>query len=222
MAGKEKTGFTLIELLVVVAIIAVLVAMLLPALNAARAQGKSVVCQTNLRQLGLVFRYYAEDHNDFIASNAAQPGGCRWYDLLAPYPETQNRSKNKNIYICPAQAATVWDGDGTPITNYAQSDALACAFWYGKWAKGDYVGCWSPPYRFSGIVEPTVKVLLADSTTSMIQVVASLNGNYWYPSQIAEVHNHGTNALYMDGHAVWESWVSFVDPNKTAKFFPDW
>jgi prepilin-type N-terminal cleavage/methylation domain-containing protein/prepilin-type processing-associated H-X9-DG protein len=218
---KKKQSFTLIELLVVVAIIAVLVAMLLPALNTARRQGQSVVCQTNLRQLGMIFRFYAEDHNDFIASEAAQPGGCRWYDLLAAYPESQNRVKNRNIYVCPAQEATVRDLDGTPITNYAQPDALACAFWYTKWARGDYVGCWSPPYRFSGIAEPSHKVLLADSTTSMIQVVSSLDGNIWYPPEIAEIHNHGTNALYIDGHTGWERWVSFVDPNKIAKFFPD-
>ncbi len=213
--------FTLIELLVVVAIIAVLVAILLPALNAAREQGKSAVCQANLRQLGMVFRYYAEDHNDFIASYAAQGNGCRWYDLLAGYRETQNRSKNKNIYLCPAQKAVVCEGDGTEITNYAQSEALACEFWYSKWAKGDYVGCWSPPFRFAAIVEPTRKILLIDTGVHTIPVVETTQGHYGYQNLIPELHNHGDNALYIDGHAEWGSTVSFIDPNEIAKFFPD-
>ena len=57
-------GFTLIELLVVVAIIAVLVALLLPALGQARTLARSAVCMANLRQLGLVFDQYAADNND--------------------------------------------------------------------------------------------------------------------------------------------------------------
>jgi len=52
MATRQPTGFTLIELLVVVAIIAVLVALLLPVLGAAREQAKSVVCASNMKELG--------------------------------------------------------------------------------------------------------------------------------------------------------------------------
>jgi prepilin-type N-terminal cleavage/methylation domain-containing protein/prepilin-type processing-associated H-X9-DG protein len=230
MTWKKRKGFTLIELLVVVAIIAVLVAMLLPALNAARAQGKSLVCQTNLRQLGMIFRYYAEDHGDFIATNPVQPGGSRWYDILASYQETQNRSKNKNIYVCTAQEATVWDTypDGTrvnPITNYAQSDVVMVSFRYGKWSRGEYVSCWSPPsppLRFSEIETPTAKVLLADSAIFTIEVSSYLfSGVLNYQDHISPRHNHGTNALYMDGHAAWESWAGFADPNKIWKFVPD-
>ena len=58
-----KCGFTLIEVLVVVAIIAVLVAILLPAMNQARAQAQTVVCASNLRQLGMGIVDYSEDYN---------------------------------------------------------------------------------------------------------------------------------------------------------------
>jgi prepilin-type N-terminal cleavage/methylation domain-containing protein/prepilin-type processing-associated H-X9-DG protein len=220
-----KRGFTLIELLVVVAIIAVLVAVLLPALSAAREQGKSVVCQTNLRQLGMVFRYYAEDHNDFIASNSAQPGGSRWYDVLAAYRETQNRSRNRNIYICPSEEATVWDTDpdGTrvnPITNYAQSTAVMYAFRARRWPSGPRE--WMDTYRFSEIETPTAKVLLVDAKYAEIPVCDYLfYGNAIYQNFISDRHSKGANALYMDGHAEWDSWVNVADPNKIAKFFPD-
>jgi prepilin-type N-terminal cleavage/methylation domain-containing protein len=63
-AGFGKKGFTLIELLVVVAIIAVLVALLLPALSQAREHAKRVVCSNNLRYIGTRLMMYAQDYND--------------------------------------------------------------------------------------------------------------------------------------------------------------
>ena len=63
---KSSAGFTLIELLVVVAIIALLISILLPALNQGRELAKSVQCMSNLRQIGTAFHMYANDHKDFL------------------------------------------------------------------------------------------------------------------------------------------------------------
>jgi prepilin-type N-terminal cleavage/methylation domain-containing protein/prepilin-type processing-associated H-X9-DG protein len=72
--GEE--GFTLVELLVVIAIIALLMAVLLPALNRAREQGKRVVCLNNLKQLTLAWMNYASANNDKLVNGAPfQPGG---------------------------------------------------------------------------------------------------------------------------------------------------
>jgi prepilin-type N-terminal cleavage/methylation domain-containing protein len=63
---KRKRGFTLIELLVVIAIIALLMAILLPSLQAAREQGRAVVCQSNLKQWAAIFKIYTDDYDGHL------------------------------------------------------------------------------------------------------------------------------------------------------------
>jgi prepilin-type N-terminal cleavage/methylation domain-containing protein/prepilin-type processing-associated H-X9-DG protein len=68
-------GFTLIELLVVIAIIAILMAILVPALNSAREQGKRAACLSNIKQLGLAWVLYADDNDNKIVNGCTGKGG---------------------------------------------------------------------------------------------------------------------------------------------------
>jgi prepilin-type N-terminal cleavage/methylation domain-containing protein/prepilin-type processing-associated H-X9-DG protein len=76
---KYWYGFTLVELLVVIAIIALLLSLLMPALQTAREPGKAVVCKSNLKQQGLAVRLYADDNNGKL------PQADKFGDVIRPY-----------------------------------------------------------------------------------------------------------------------------------------
>ena len=69
---RTKRGFTLVELLVVIAIIAILAALLLPALAMAKAKARLAQCINNERQLSLAWQIYAQDANDRLAANGPE------------------------------------------------------------------------------------------------------------------------------------------------------
>src|SRR5438093_4631106 len=116
--GRRLCAFTLIELLVVIAIIAILAAMLLPALNKAKAKGQGISCLNNLKQLQVCWFMYASDHTDKLVYNNSHGGGepPGWVEgwlktpqdatnvllLISPHGLLWDYNKSLGIYKCPA------------------------------------------------------------------------------------------------------------------------
>ena len=85
LTPPKPKGFTLIELLVVIAIIAVLMGILLPALQRVRKQAKGAVCKSNLRQIGVAANLYAATYENYIPRSAEWGGRVRpWFQLFMP------------------------------------------------------------------------------------------------------------------------------------------
>jgi prepilin-type N-terminal cleavage/methylation domain-containing protein/prepilin-type processing-associated H-X9-DG protein len=112
-AMERRKGFTLIELLVVIAIIALLMAILMPALEAARKRAQDLLCMANQRSVGLGILLYLQDH-DGVLADASSTNGWRWVDPATGWPMKTNQTaaywgiayidyiKDKKIFGCPA------------------------------------------------------------------------------------------------------------------------
>jgi prepilin-type N-terminal cleavage/methylation domain-containing protein/prepilin-type processing-associated H-X9-DG protein len=126
---RLRSGFTLIELLVVIAIIAILAALLLPALANAKLRAQTILCTANLKQWAIGFHLYAGDHNDSLPLGWYDPNGM-WMVALQPYLPgvTNGTGMGGKLCFCPvatilrSTTGNMWNSgppSGPPITFWA-------------------------------------------------------------------------------------------------------
>ena len=204
----NRRAFTLIELLVVITIIAVLAALLLPALSRSKASAKSAVCTSNLRQIGLALNLYVDAFAkypltlDYPDSFEASPLLWRYFYLL-PY---MGSNASANVFFCPS-ARYGWP-------------------WYGYNRGGTDI---SPPL-FSlrlGLGGLTNDLPLSESRvlvpSDMIAVLHGVEGGFvgfgwpgglwqpgppdsrFWPSFGGSLHPGGDNGVFCDAHVEWSN-----------------
>jgi prepilin-type N-terminal cleavage/methylation domain-containing protein len=123
-------GFTLVELLVVISIIAILLGIMMPALNKARGKAGQAVCMTNLRQIGFAMQMYADENRDYYP------------DPLLLGGSTTTTTSGTRVSAWPFRARPGWVEPGDPRAlpeKYGLAAVLGKSDYYGKSPRGAYL-----------------------------------------------------------------------------------
>jgi prepilin-type N-terminal cleavage/methylation domain-containing protein/prepilin-type processing-associated H-X9-DG protein len=237
---QKQRGFTLIELLVVIAIIAILAAMLLPALAKAKGKAQSISCLNNLKQLQLGWHMYIPDHDDALPAHIIGPDGSMQKALPGSWVvgNAQKDTTTSNIlsgvlypyinsygvYRCPADKSTVLGNPALPRTrsysrNYnLNDDPRLIGIPIPKDMKTKYAQINKPAQTYVFIDEQEQSI--DDGVFVVTSTVGeySENGNNWYDMP-ADRHNQGCNLSFADGHVIhchWKYPKKFVMHNEPA------
>ncbi len=218
---KSRKGFTLVELLVVIGIIALLIAMLMPALNKARTAAYTATCASNLKQIGMMFANYIADHRylpplnseDNYNSEAINNRPMMMQHALGPYAgkpqwaifsfyagamnpyniDSDKAAFRKTVFVCP-----VYNTDTAELTKSGYSESTWLTLPGGFGSGPDRV--WARPRRFSTIKNPSTRVHIFETRSDWhISSYADLTSN----KVDHQRHNKGCNYLFADGHVSW-------------------
>jgi prepilin-type N-terminal cleavage/methylation domain-containing protein/prepilin-type processing-associated H-X9-DG protein len=128
-----RSGFTLVELLVVIAIIGILVALLLPAVQAAREAARRMQCQSNLKQIGVGLHAYADAYKSLPTGQQAPVSHANWRVLLFPYLERESiytKLNLKDVYNSPLLAKQVLPEWACPSLSGNETQPAAWVTWW--------------------------------------------------------------------------------------------
>ena len=217
---KQNKSFTLIELLVVIAIIAILAAILLPALQSARERGRSASCISNLKQIGSAVQQYLPDNSDYFPLHRHRVPPYTWHCKLAPYLGVGQDAYMPGIFFCPSDMTLEnrvnSDGEGGNLDDefFLSSYIVNRMSGYGDATSIDY------RLKASEMRRPSVYIHITDRNTKELPS----NASFWdfRPTQ-ANAMKHTSSGKPIIGYKAHSSRanVGHGDGSVTAEEFPE-
>jgi prepilin-type N-terminal cleavage/methylation domain-containing protein/prepilin-type processing-associated H-X9-DG protein len=196
LRGNLARGFTLIELLVVIAIIAILAAMLLPALARAKESGKRIACLNNLRQLSLAAQMYVSDNQGFYPPSSTTD---RWPDKLY-----DNYGRNIKLLLCLTETTSPASIGSSSSNNVA--DAAPRSYFINGW--NDYFNSLTngASMKENAIVHPSDTILFGEKSSDHGDYYMDLleNGGNDFTGILDQARHDGksgSNYAFADGSA---------------------
>ena len=204
-------AFTLIELLVVIAIIAILAALLLPALTAAKQKAWATSCNSNLHQIGLGMRMFADDNNElypksgtYIQWGQPDPNGSglrSWMEQIFSY------TGNTNVYRCPGnvQLAVPLQGPFNYFNGCNAAFLAAGVFAAVKSTSLMYPSAYVLGGDTAGIKSTSGLLTFEPDDADKDDYTQNCVGGAADPSitEAWQIHSRGQNVMFADGHSRW-------------------